>query len=126
MFDIVRTPSVDLNVYPWRCRQVAIDVDIHVGRTGQPRRNRQTGRGAGRPGSPALASLKPKVLATAVIISMERIIFVRIMAPFSMGSCFRLFRDFPIFPPVPDSGNRKAGAEIYMIFRQPGYLVETQ
>jgi hypothetical protein len=37
-FDVVRTACVDLNVYPWRCRQVAIDVDIHVGRTRQPRR----------------------------------------------------------------------------------------
>jgi hypothetical protein len=56
--------------------------------------------------------LKPKVLATAVIISRERIIFVRITAPFSLGSCFHLFRKFPYLLPIPNSENRKAGAEI--------------
>jgi hypothetical protein len=48
-FDVVRTACVDLNVYPWRCRQVAIDVDIHVGRTRQPRRSRKARR-SGKPG----------------------------------------------------------------------------
>ena len=48
-FDVVRTACVKLNVYPWRCRQVAIDVDTHVGRTWQPWRSGKTRRG-GKPG----------------------------------------------------------------------------
>lgn len=41
---IIRSASVDLDVHSWRCRQIAVDVDIQIGRT------RQTGRGgkAGR------------------------------------------------------------------------------
>jgi hypothetical protein len=35
-FNIVRAATVDQDVYPWRCRQVAIDANIHIG-------NRQTG-----------------------------------------------------------------------------------
>ena len=50
MFDIARTSSVDLNGYPWRCRQVAINEDIYVGsgRSWQSGRSRQTGK-AGKP-----------------------------------------------------------------------------
>jgi hypothetical protein len=44
-FDVVRTACVNLNVYPWRCRQVAIDLDIHVGRTWQTRRSGKARRG---------------------------------------------------------------------------------
>src|SRR6266498_708736 len=57
--------------------------------------------GGGKPGgagNPALASLKPKVMATAVIINMERIDFVRITAPFSTGSCFLFGKgSFPLW-----------------------------
>src|ERR1700674_3144545 len=42
-FYIVRTASVDLDMYSWRCRRVAIDVDIHIGRTWQPRRGGEPG-----------------------------------------------------------------------------------
>jgi hypothetical protein len=37
---------------------------------------------------PALASLRPKVMETAVSISMERMVLVLITAPFSTGRCF--------------------------------------
>jgi hypothetical protein len=79
----------------------------------------------GRPGSPALASLIPKVLATAVIISMERIIFLRIMAPFSMVVVFDSFEISQSFQRFRTLETKKPGLK-YMIFRQPGYLVETQ
>jgi len=35
-----------------------------------------------------------------------------------------LFLEIPFCPIIPDCRNRKAGADISMIFRQPGYLVE--
>jgi hypothetical protein len=36
-----------------------------------------------------------------------------------------LLLDFPFCPGFQAGGNRKAGAEIWMIFRQPGCLGET-
>lgn len=34
-FDIVWTATVNLNAYPWWCRHIAIDADIHIRRTWQ-------------------------------------------------------------------------------------------
>ena len=34
-FDIVGTACIDLNVYPWRWRQEAVNMDIHIGRAGK-------------------------------------------------------------------------------------------
>ena len=40
-FDVVWTACLELNKYPWRCGQVAINLDINVGSTWQAWRCRQ-------------------------------------------------------------------------------------
>ena len=43
-FNIVRTATIDQNMYPWRCRQIAINADIHIGRAWQPGEAGKAGR----------------------------------------------------------------------------------
>jgi hypothetical protein len=43
--NIVRPPRINQYVYAWRSRQETIDAYIHIGRTWQPGRCRETGTG---------------------------------------------------------------------------------
>jgi hypothetical protein len=94
MFDIVRAPSVDLNGYPRRCRQVATNEDIHVG-SGRCRQSRRSWQ-ARKAGKPRIGLFETEGAGDCCYYQQERTIFYACTS-FSMDIVFALFDNSQFF-----------------------------